>query len=76
MYNSLVLLYHVSVKFNSDEILVVRGNKITVSIKSEPRRGKANAELIKKLSRHFEVDSSRIRMVSGLTSKKKIVEII
>jgi len=69
-------MYHVSVKFNSDELFVIQGNEITLSIKSAPKHGKANAELLKKLSRHFKVDLSRIRIVSGMTSRKKIVEIL
>jgi len=35
---------------------------------------KANLELIKKLAKHFKVSSSQIRIVSGLKSKRKIVE--
>jgi uncharacterized protein len=69
-------MYHVSVKFNSDELFVIQGNEITLSIKSAPKHGKANAELLKKLSRHFKVDLSRIRIVSGMTSRKKMVEIL
>ncbi|MGI0037640.1 MAG: DUF167 domain-containing protein [Nitrososphaera sp.] len=70
------MLYHVSVKFNSDKLFVIRGNEITLSIESAPKHGKANAELMKKLSRHFEVDPSRIRIVSGLTSRKKTIEVL
>jgi uncharacterized protein len=69
-------MYHVLVKFNSDELFVIQGNEITLSIKSAPKHGKANAELLKKLSRHFKVDLSRIRIVSGMTSRKKMVEIL
>lgn len=63
-------------KFSSYDRFVIQGSEITVSIKSAPKRGKANAELVKKLSRHFGVDPFRIRIVSGLTSRNKIVEII
>jgi uncharacterized protein (TIGR00251 family) len=64
------------VKFSSYDLFVIQGNEISVSIKSAPERGKANAELVKKLSRYFGVDPSRIRIVSGLISRNKIVEII
>ncbi|HJS82327.1 MAG TPA: DUF167 domain-containing protein [Nitrososphaera sp.] len=63
-------------KFGPDDLFIIRGNDITLSIKSAPERGKANAELMKKLSRHFEVDPSRIRLVSGRTSRKKVIEIL
>ena len=64
-----------TVKFNSDEILSVQGNEIVVSISVAPERGKANAELIKKLAKHFKVDSGNVRIVSGWTSRKKTVQI-
>lgn len=64
------------VKFSSDGNLVVNENEITISIKSPPERGKANAEIVKKLSRHFGVKPSSVRIVSGLTSKEKIVEVL
>ena len=76
MYNSLALIYNVSVKFNSDELFIIHGNEITLSIKSAPKHGKANAELLKKLSRQFKVDPTRIRIVAGMTSRKKMVEIL
>jgi uncharacterized protein (TIGR00251 family) len=67
--------YSVSVRFGSDGKLEVSGDEISISIKSEPERGKANRELVKKLAKHFEVGEDRIRIVSGLTSRKKIVEV-
>lgn len=62
-------------RFGSDGKLEVSGDEISISIKSEPERGKANRELVKKLAKHFEVGEDRIRIVSGLTSRKKIVEV-
>lgn len=67
--------YSVSVRFSSDDKLEVNGDEILISIKSEPERGKANRELVKKLAKHFGVGEDRIRIVSGLTSRKKIVEV-
>lgn len=67
--------YSISVRFSSDDKLEVNGDEILISIKSEPERGKANRELAKKLAKHFGVSEDRIRIVSGLTSRKKIVEV-
>jgi uncharacterized protein (TIGR00251 family) len=67
--------YSVSVRFSSDNKLEISGKEIAISIKSEPERGKANRELVKKLAKHFGVSEDRIRIVSGLTSRKKIVEV-
>lgn len=37
--------------------------------------GKANKATLKLLSKHFSVGSSMVRIVFGLTSKEKVVEI-
>ena len=68
--------YSVSVRFRSDGKLTVSGNEITVSLKSAPERGRANAELLKTLSNHFNVGRERVRIVSGHASRKKVVEIL
>jgi uncharacterized protein len=67
--------YSVSVKFSEDGRLQVVGNEITISIKSPPERGRANAELVQLLSAYFGVEPFRVRIVSGMKSRKKIVEV-
>jgi len=66
--------YEVEVRFHND-FLKVEGNKIIVGLTSKPEKGKANLELIKKLAKHFKVSSSQVKIVSGLKSRRKIVEI-
>ena len=67
--------YRVSVRFSPDGQVEVNDDEIAISIKSPPERGKANRELVKKLAEHFGVAESRVRIVSGLMSRKKLVEI-
>ena len=67
--------YEVEVTFHRD-FLQVKANKIIVGLTSKPERGKANLELIKKIAKHFKVSSSQIRILSGLKSRKKIIEIL
>ena len=67
--------YEVEVSFHKD-FLKVEANKIMVGLTSKPEKGKANLELIKKLAKHFKVSSSQVRIVSGLKSRRKIVEIM
>jgi uncharacterized protein (TIGR00251 family) len=69
------LKYFVYVKFNSSGKIQVNGNEITISIKSEPKHGKANKEMIKMISDFFGVPENSIHIISGLTSRKKIIEI-
>ncbi len=66
--------YEVEVKFHKN-FIKVEGNKIFVGLTSKPEKGKANLELIKKLAKYFKVPSSHVRIVSGLKSKRKIVEV-
>ncbi len=67
--------YEVEVVFRKN-FLLVKANKIIVGLTSKPERGKANLELIKKIAKHFKVSSSQIRILSGLKSRKKIIEIL
>jgi hypothetical protein len=46
-----------------------------VELKERAEKGKANIALIKLLAKHFKVSSADIRIVNGLTSHKKLVEI-
>ena len=65
----------VKVKTNAHESRVekIGDNDYMVMVKEPPIQGRANAALLKLLSRHFE---DRVRIVSGVTSRKKIIEII
>jgi uncharacterized protein len=67
--------FTVIVKFDSTGKVIVDGNEIIISLKSRPKGGKANLELIKKLADYFEVSNNEIRIISGKTSKKKLVEV-
>jgi len=68
------LRYRVEVKFHGDFIEVLE-DRIIVGVKSKPIGGKANRELIRKLAKHFGVSTSQVKIVSGLRSRDKIVEI-
>ncbi|AIF85134.1 hypothetical protein NTE_03100 [Candidatus Nitrososphaera evergladensis SR1] len=67
--------YRVTVRFSADGRLEVAGDEITVSIKSQPERGRANRELVRRLAEHFGVSEQDVRILSGLASRKKIVEV-
>ena len=67
--------YEVEVEFHKDFVRVY-DNKIIIGLVTRPEKGKANLELIKKIAKHFNVSSSQIKIVSGLKSRNKIIEII
>jgi uncharacterized protein (TIGR00251 family) len=52
------------------------GDVYVVRVKEPPVEGKANRAVLKLLARHFGVPESRLRIVSGLASKNKVVEVM
>jgi uncharacterized protein YggU (UPF0235/DUF167 family) len=72
----LAMHYTVFVKFNPSGKIEVNGNEITICLRSKPERGKANKEMIERLAGYFEVSKDKVSIISGLTSTKKLVNII
>ena len=68
------MIYKVSVTFHKD-FIEVNNDEISVGIKSKPQKGEANKELIKKLSKHFNVSQSQVKITSGKKSRKKLIQI-
>ena len=64
--------YQVDVRFGR-EYLSVQGSHISVGLKARPVKGRANRELVKKLANYFKVSATQIRIVSGYTSKRKVI---
>ena len=51
------------------------GDEVRIKIHSRPEGGKANNELIELMSKKLKVPKSNIRIVKGLTSRNKVIEI-
>jgi uncharacterized protein (TIGR00251 family) len=66
--------FNVEVQFHRD-FVKIEVDIIMVGLTSMPRKGAANRELIRKLAKYFGLSSSQVRIISGLKSRKKIVEI-
>lgn len=47
-----------------------------VRVKEPPAEGKANVAVVEALAEHFGVGQSRVRLVSGASSKQKVFEIL
>ena len=69
------IVVQVKINAKADEIQSVDGLHYTVRLHAPARQGKANEALIQILSAHLDVPRSRIRIVSGFSSRIKIVEI-
>ena len=46
---------------------------IKVWVKSKPKQGKANQELVELLAKHFNVSYSCIQIIRGIKARKKII---
>jgi uncharacterized protein (TIGR00251 family) len=53
----------------------IHGGVLRVALKSPPVDGKANAELIKWIARKLGVPKSAVRIVSGQSGRRKMVDI-
>lgn len=51
------------------------GDSFIVKVKEPPREGKANQAVIKLLAQHFGVPQSQVRIISGLRSRNKVIEV-
>ena len=58
------MIYELQIGFHKDFVNVNK-NKITIGIKSNPVKGEANKEVIKKLAKHFGVSPSVVKIRSG-----------
>ena len=51
-------------------------NKFIVAVKEPPVQGRANLAIIKSLADYLNIAPSRLKIISGHTSRQKIVEIL
>ena len=67
----------VRVKPNSRQARIERSpdGTLTVWLHSPPAEGRANRELIERLAEYFQVPRTQVRIVSGASSRIKLVEI-
>ena len=68
---------NIKVKPNSKEQKIIEetDGSLIIRLKSPPVDGKANKELIKVLSKKYNVPKSYIRIKSGVSSRQKLIEI-
>ncbi len=51
-------------------------NQFRVSVKEPPQEGKANKAVVEAIAGYFGVAKSQVRIISGLSSKQKYIEIL
>jgi uncharacterized protein (TIGR00251 family) len=66
----------VKVKSNSKtEEVSQESDNFIVKVKEPPKEGRANRAVVKLLAEHFGVSQSQVRILSGFSSKNKVVEV-
>ena len=58
-----------------EKIKKISENSFEVWVKEKPENGKANVAVLRALAKYFDLAPSRLRIISGHTSKNKLVEI-
>ena len=62
-------------KAREEKVEKVDDVNFRVSVKQSPEKGKANQAVVRVLADYFGVSQSKINIVSGSTSRLKIIEI-
>jgi len=72
------MLYKVKVfpGARKNEIIKKDEDRFEIKVKTKPKRGLANREVLEMLSFYFKVPVSKIRLIKGLRQRNKIFEII
>ncbi len=69
---------HITVKTKARETAVekIDGTHFKVSVTEPPQEGKANYAIVKALARHFGIPLLAVEIISGTTSRQKVVELM
>lgn len=72
-------LVHVRIKAmpnaGASSVVGVRNGELVVRLGAQPEKGKANRELLDLLGRTLDVPRSRLSLISGETSRHKVVAV-
>jgi len=71
------MILKIKIRPNSgkQEIIRVSEDEYAVSLKKPAEDNKANIELLKLLKKHFKITAGDIKIIKGLKSRNKIIEI-
>lgn len=61
---------------HEERVVKVDEKNFIVAVREAPERGKANAAVEEALANYFKIAKSRVHVVSGHSSRQKIVEVL
>ena len=73
--NDIVIKVKIVPGSSKNKIVGVYNNALKIAITSPPVDGKANKKCIAYLAKYFDVAKSKIEIISGQTSKNKLIKI-
>ncbi|MFL2932690.1 MAG: DUF167 domain-containing protein [Nitrososphaerales archaeon] len=73
--NYMIVNIHVKTGLN-DDFIKFENNQILLGVKSFPLHNKANLEVINAISNLFHVDTTKIKIIHGLSNNTKTIKII
>lgn len=73
--NQMKISIHVIPGAKIEQVQPALDGSYKVWVREKPKEGEANKALIELLSKHFKMPKSTIRIITGLTSRHKVVEI-
>jgi hypothetical protein len=73
--NDLILRIRVQPRSSREGFTEVLGDRIKLCLNAAPVDGKANAQLIRYLSKYFGVARQRVAILSGQTHREKRVQV-
>ena len=73
--NALIISVHAQPGAKRTAVVGIHGDRLKIALASPPVDGKANAALIKYLSKELGVSKSLVRLLSGDTSREKRIEV-
>ena len=59
----------------SSDTIVVSGRTPRVQVREKPERGAANRAVVRLVAKEFGVNRAQVRIVRGLRSKRKVIEV-
>lgn len=66
------MIIKAKIKTGKDKFSITEGDVWLINVKSRPENNEANKEIIKELSKRY----SSVRIIKGLKSKEKLIEVI
>ncbi|WP_076407883.1 DUF167 family protein YggU [Shewanella sp. UCD-KL12] len=73
---NLLLRLYIQPKASRDQIVGIHGNELKVAITAPPVDGKANAHLVKYLSKAFKVPKGDIKILKGELGRHKQIQVL